>query len=668
MNHTPNFLNPTHLRPRRWLVVTLIVIIVLGGMSAIFARPSLGALRAWQLAEAGKAALDRAEMLGSMFDVAGALAALRDASNNFEAATRELEKLHAFRSVPWLGRQIRATEILLRTGRETTVGIREALAFGSDLLRALREIEVTPGVFVPGAAGSTLATLTREEKRAILERFLQSVPKLEAARERINAAFAEFSEIPLSGLAGPLAAAIRPLRDDLPRARDYLNRLVPLVKLLPAVAGYPDQNQTLILFLNNAELRPGGGFIGTVGRLEIADGTILGLETRDAYAIDRTAEAFLRTPSPAPIARYLNLPHWFMRDANWSPDFTVSAQTVIDFYERETAGGAPTGEIDNLIAFTPSFASEILRITGPITIEDQTFTAENLFDTLEYQVERGFSERGVPYDQRKEILAKLVDRTIARLSELPLARWEEITAVIERSFREKQLMIYDRDPAVQEIVEMQGSAGSVDIGDGDFFMVVDANLGSLKSDPVVKRTVNYHIEPDGNGFEATISITYRHEGRFDWKTTRYRTYTRLYVPPDAEFKSASGHLRDDKLKNPEREPGIVDVGMADDLQGTAYRRAKVFGAFTAVEPGEERTLSFIYRPWWLPGGRIEEGSCYTLKVQKQLGSASHELTVDLEFGKTPVRASPREAAEDQFDTRYTYRTDLGRDRYFEVCF
>ncbi|MBI4133080.1 DUF4012 domain-containing protein [Candidatus Uhrbacteria bacterium] len=674
MTHTPDFLLTTGASPRRSFFrrrgrVLLAVFVLLVAIVASLIGPTRGALRALGAAERGKAALERAAALGAVLNFDETEGALNEAGQHFATAAEELKALGGWTRVPWLGTQINAARDTLTVGMLTIEAAREALSFGEDLFVVFKEIESARALVSPNLGPAiTLEMLTREEKRVLLARLAMSLPKLVSARARIDSAYDHFREIPQSGLVAPLAKALAPIREELPRVRADIDRAVPLATLLPSFAGYPEETQTLVLFLNNTELRPGGGFIGTVGRLDVADGTLISLETRDAYAIDQPAESFLNIRPPAPLAQYLGLRRWFMRDANWSPDFKVSAETVIDFYEQETSGGRSTGVIDRLIAFTPTFAADILRITGPITVEDQTFTAENLYETLEYQVERGFTDRGVPYDQRKEILAKLVDATVAKLFTLPFARWEEVLAAIDRGFREKHLMLYDRDPSGELLLDEEGWGGSVETGDGDFFMVVDANLGSLKSDPSVKRRINYHIEPDLDGYRATVSITYRHEGRFDWKTTRYRTYTRLYVPPDAEFISASGHLRDDKLKNPTREPGTVDVGPATDLQGTQYRAAQVFGAFIAVEPGEERTLSFTYRLRGPATAHIAPGSCYALKVQKQLGALPHELTLDLDFDKTLVSATPAEATEDYFDRRYRVRVSLAEDRHFQVCF
>ncbi len=615
--------------------------------------------------------------------------------------------------IPFLGVHLSALRETIQTAMPATDSLERLLEFGGDLKKTIDTFSEARSLVNPTT--DTLASLTIEEKRKLLQSLVTLTPKLEEALVFADAAAAQSVIIPENDLLLPVSRAVRALQKEVMRLRDDLRSFVPLARVAPYFAGYPAPRQTLILFLNNAELRPGGGFLGVIGHVSVADATVNELTVKDVYAIDGPSELFMHVPPPVPLARYLGVHGLFMRDANWSPDFRVSAEAVADFYERETSAGKPTRVIDSVIGFTPTFASEILRITGPITVDGQTFTADNLYDLLEYQVEKGFDARGVPFHQRKEILVKLVDMTIAKLAILPFSSWEEVLGVTYRAFREKHLMMYDRTSVVEDHLHDYGMSGSVDTGDADFLMVVDANLASLKTDPSVKREIAYHIEPDHDTFKATVSITYRHEGHFDWKTTRYRTYTRLYVPEGSEFIEAHGALADDKLKNPRRDPGKVDVGeeffssspsegleqRGNELLHSRHREsgffdaegwakpeagkpgeappslrevewrgegATVFGAFTSTEPGEEHTLSFTYRLPSRIAQMIREQNRYTLKVQKQLGAFARDLTLDLDFGKRVMTATPAGESNVSGDIHYRAHTTLSEDRTCIVTF
>lgn len=230
-------------------------------------------------------------------------------------------------------------------------------------------------------------------------------------------------------------------------------------------------------------------------------------------------------------------------------------------------------------------------------------------------------------------------------------------SVLRTAIRERHLMAYADDPAIERAIARVDAAGTLSPlpATADALMVVDANLGALKSDPVVERSIRYAIIPDGDGFRGVVRLRYRNTGTFTWKTTRYRTYTRVLLPPGTTFIGATGAM----LRDRSEEPGRVDIG--------AELGRTVFGAFVSIEPGQERTIAFEFHLAPEISARIQKGS-YGLQVQKQLGSSAVPLTLDLEFG-TPVRAAtPPEPPAAWGDGRYGVETDLREDREFIVNF
>lgn len=432
--------------------------------------------------------------------------------------------------------------------------------------------------------------------------------------------------------------------------------MAPIAELAKAARLLRTDKTILVLLLNNTELRPGGGFIGAIGIVTMRGGRLGDFKTHDVYALDKLGIGTITTPPPVPVSAYLNVKAWYLRDANWSPDFKMSSEEVLRAYRAEAAlsGGVFPESVDAVVGFTPTFFADLLRITGPLTVDGTSFTPENVTDELEYQVERKFLETGVPREQRKEIIGALGRELVNRLASLPLGRWQEVLSAAGRAFRSKQLMAYDAEPGAQAALESLGWAGRVPETAGDFLMVVDANLASLKSDPFVHRTIAYRLEPSASGLVATVRVIYAHAGKFDWKTTRYRTYTRIYAPRGSTFISGEGAMENDKLKDPARRPGTWDV--REEL-GKA-----VYGAFISIEPGETRTLAATYR---LP---FTVSDVYRLTVAKQPGAASRGLTLDLGFGKKLVRATPPEDPSAFGDDRYRLSTELGEDRKFEVDF
>lgn len=388
----------------------------------------------------------------------------------------------------------------------------------------------------------------------------------------------------------------------------------------------------LVLLQNNTELRPGGGFIGAYAVLSFSsDGAkievVEGSERLDA----RTPDTWMPVP-PAPIKKYLGVDRWYFRDSNWSPDFGVSAQKALELYRAE--GGALAEKIDAVVGITPTVFEEFLDLIGPIFVDGLSFTADSAVETLEYEVEYGFDARGIVFADRKGILESLARELLQQTARFalrdPLHGTKLLIDRVIRLVQQKQIVLFVPDPHTLAALDIdqqlyQEVSGQISEPVGDVVLWVDANLGALKTDHAMERSLSYALAPQAAahpaerpGFLASASMHYRHTGSFDWRTTRYLTYARLFVPKGSVLVSVNDGGR--MLPLPQ-----VDQGEELDMQW--------FGTFVKIEPGTERTVDFIYR---LPDQITEqiEAGRYRLDVIKQIGVLPYELTIDLDFGMT----------------------------------
>ncbi|TAK03877.1 DUF4012 domain-containing protein [Patescibacteria group bacterium] len=667
MSHSANFLHraepaPVHRRHgiKRGLVIaaTLVATVLVG--YAIWLAVALGALYA--AASDGRAALEAARDAAESLDFDTALFELERADERFARADRNAAALLPLEFLPWVAPQARAASALAAAGRSAVEALKIAATLGADLARLSGLSAADLQALSEGASpGTSLGDLPSATKRLLLRRLVASADELDETAERIAIARAELAQADREGVASGTFAALVPLAGKLAQAEETLRLLSRAARVLPAFAGIDGSKTSLLLFLNDAELRPGGGFIGTYGALTVKDADIAALYTHDAYALDGPAEARVTQVPPEPLRRWLGAQKWFFRDANWSPDFAASSRDALRLFrsEQELGGGTPTA-FDGVIGFTPAFAADLLRLTGPIEAGGQTFSSENVYDKLEYQVEVGYAGQGIPLAQRKEIVAELVERMKARLEAMPVSRWGEIAQAAERALVAKSLLLYSEDPSSQRVIDAVGWGGRVaSPAWGDALMAVDANLASLKTDPAVKRTLRYETFKNSSGqYVGRVTIHYDHEGRFDWKTTRYRTYARVYVPAGSEFIRVTGALKDDRLHEPSGAAGGADVGQ--ELGFT------VFGAFTSIEPGTSRDLVFEYLLAPSVVESIASGS-YRLKVFKQAGAQEGGLTLRLDFDKNVTSASVPEGRDKWGNDVYELETVLDKDRVFEVA-
>lgn len=392
--------------------------------------------------------------------------------------------------------------------------------------------------------------------------------------------------------------------------------------LAPYFLGFDKPRTFLLLFLNNTEMRPGGGFIGSYGILKISKGKILSFTTSGSENLDWNSPKDFVVEPPAPIKKYLAQPLWYFRDSNWSADFKISSDSSLRFYAAE--GGADAGTLDGVIGVTPTVLKGLLAVTGSLDVNGKTYVPEKVVEELEYHVEYGYKDAGQQVAERKTLIGEMGNALMQKLTSVPPWRWKSVLDLFERMVKEKHIMLFSKDIAVQKTIEDLGWGGrqaSIPMST-DFVQVVDANLASLKTDAVIDRAFTYSVKRAGNEWVGEFSASYAHTGGYDWKTTRYRSFTRLYVPASAVLRESAGFV--DDVKN--KKPVSAEVAVEGDKQS--------FGGFWFVGPGMSETIRWVFV---LPAGVQEQlnAGTYRLYAQKQLGlERAPRLTVQVDFGTT----------------------------------
>jgi len=129
---------------------------------------------------------------------------------------------------------------------------------------------------------------------------------------------------------------------------------------------------------------------------------------------------------------------------------------------------------------------------------------------------------------------------------------------------------------------------------GDYLMVVDANMGALKTDYYIKRSINYEVDFNGEKPVATLNMLYKNTAPYgDWRTSDYHSYVRIYAPQGAK-------LLDRKMIS----PPIVK----DEFEKT------YFGSLLHVLIGGETEVMIKYE---LPDTITKDN--YRMLIQKQSG-------------------------------------------------
>lgn len=441
----------------------------------------------------------------------------------------------------------------------------------------------------------------------------------------------------------------RLLQDKLPLARGLLagfDRYAPLIREL---LGENGPRVYLLLFQNNHELRPTGGFIGSYGILEVDHGRVRKFHIDGIFNPDGQLKEDIVPPGPI---RKISA-GWSLHDSNWWPDFPTSAEKAMLFYEKT---GGPT--VDGIMTMTPEVIERLLAVTGPISLPEYgvTIDKENFMETVQEEVE-------VKYDKEenhpKKIIADLAPLLLDRLfQEKNPSQILAAAEALSRGLDERHILLYSRNKDAERLIDGVGWSGRLLSAPKDYLSVVHANLNGYKTDGVIDEEIEHraNVQADGSVID-TVRITRNHRGGgtpYEWWNKVNSDYLRVYVPEGSELLSAKGQTYEfppDPLDYDtlgfSRDPDVEleERGTIIHQSGTRISRESgktVFGNWVYVSPGESVTVEYVYRlPFSVSPGKTDPDS-YSALFQKQSGSLGSELRHVLAFPESfvPVWSTP----------------------------
>lgn len=585
----------------------LILLIGLFFISLVLLLSSYGKFKsAYTLGLQGKNDLSSAISLVQAQNWDEALIKSQAAEQNFTkvlASLNETKKNFLIQKIPVFQRQVNDLEYLFQTTEILSRSLERSIPLAKELSR-IRS----------GAAGGNFSNLNEQDKAQFLKLIYESEPEFNGLQANLDLALININKIHKIGILWPVYGQITEYKTQLQEAADLMSKLTPLTKLLPALGGYPNESNFLILLQNNDELRPTGGFIGAYGLATTRNGDIISLDTNDSYHLDMPAVDKWKKEPPVPLKKYLKVENWYLRDSNWVPDWPLAAQKINEIYTGESlAIGQAAPNFSGIIAINPDFITDLLRLVGPINIKGEDYNADNFQELLQYNVEIAYKDRNISSWDRKEIINELLAELKTRLYNLPTNDWGALLKIIDNNIAARNLQLYFSNSNLEKLAQDIGASGEMKQTKSDFLMVVDANLAAFKSDAVVKKKIAYDISQRNGSAAASLTLNYRHEGDFNWRTTRYRSYTRIYAPMGSRFVTSSGLDSD-----------TADWTSLDD----PILNKTIFGFFFTVEPGTEKEIVIHYT---LPDTINQQlaNNSYELFVQKQSGRRTQELKVNI---------------------------------------
>jgi Protein of unknown function (DUF4012) len=452
-----------------------------------------------------------------------------------------------------------------------------------------------------------------------------------------------------SGLGGD-AQTYLSLQSQLASAENFLNAFIPWL-------AEPATHHMLIFLDNPSEMRPGGGFLGSYADVSIAGGNITDVSVHDIADADL---AFTKDVVP-PQQLQLIVDRWRPADANWFFDFPTSASKTIQFFDESalyattstaTSTATATAPIDGAIAVTPQVVSDLLSITGPMTVgtPSTTFTADNFLVQVQKIVQDG-QATDVTYP--KQVLRDLSQAIFASLASSTSDEKAALLGNVEGWIMDRDLMAYFEDPTLENFAQEYGASGAVyplpSNFNGDYLAAVDANVGGGKSDIYVSSTVAYTavINADGTLTDHVV-VTRAHHGNtspYWWYKVANQDYFQLFVPQGSTLENETGGVAK-KITAPinyardgySTDPTVVALeASTTPLFGypaiTEHNESgkEVFATWSTVKAGATTQMTFDYtHDLFLPPAT---GVQYQFVFEKEAGTSRHyQIEIDAPLG------------------------------------
>ncbi|HZZ98410.1 MAG TPA: DUF4012 domain-containing protein [Candidatus Saccharimonadia bacterium] len=499
---------------------------------------------------------------------------------------------------------------------------------------AVKAIEPYADVLGFTGAGSFTGGSVDNRVKLLLETLSKIQPVMDQLTSQLDTVDSELAQInenryPVSFRGHEIRSKITTVKDLAAGAKNAVVEGRPVLEVLPDVAGATGKRKKyLVIFQNDNEIRPTGGFMTAYATLYIENGTVSLEKSDDIYQLDTK---FANKPAAPPILlKYLTTEkRWNIRDMNTSPDVKNSMDVFWSYYSK--LPGEPR-DVDGIVMVDTHVLSDLVKLLGPVEVPGfGTFSAETDKRCDCPQIIYALSEivdRPTPFlrADRKGIIGPMMQGVLAKAYGAPHQLWPDLFKMAGSEVQGKHVQFYFFDPKIQAAAESIDAAGRVQNtpNNSDYFMLVDANLGGAKSNLFITSDVLHEVSaPTGGNLEETVTVTYKnpHPGSncnleagqlclngklFDW--------VRIYLPKGAQIGDTLGFDQD-------------SVKTYDELDHTV-----VEGVFT-LEPLNQAKIKVSYK---VP---YTDTKNYNLYIEKQGGAkdtstvlsvngAEHALTID----------------------------------------
>jgi len=614
-NRLPNFLVS-------FFSVSLIIVVVLATLSFFFVYvPAKKLLSRLQTSQQQLSELKAAVSDKNLTDVKKTATAIQ---SNIALIEKDYTGLKLVGSLPFLNRYYADGQQIINIAKDS-------LDCADIIVKAVEPYQDFLGL--KGAA--TDSAKTTEDRITFLTESIESLaPHLEIIENKMAKIEQSLNQIdpsryPEEYKGIKIQSTLLKAREIVSEAHKFTRDGRPILTKTSWLLGKDKPRNYFLIFQNDAELRPTGGFWTAYGIIKVSNGKITPSISDDIYSLDAKFNSSI--PAPRPIKSYhINVPYWHLRDMNISPDFPTSIETFLGHYNKISGN---KDKIDAVIAIDTQVLVDMVKVLGRVGVPGfGNFSADpdkrcdgcpQIIYELEWIAGR---PRGYIEKDRKGFLSPLMHSLLANALGSEKSKIGPLAQNLLNNVVQKHIIFYFLDPEIQQAAKLANIAGAVTPTDQDtdYLHLNDANMSSAKTNLFIKQKIKHEVISQNGKVEHKLTINYSNpskasncneeKGDLCLNAPKYRNWFRFYVPSGSQLQ---------KMTGTEVEPLVYEELGKQVFEGFYGNKYPLY-AQSSLKTTVQYTSS------------VKPSSNYSLLLQKQPGTKpiEYELYVNGQLNQT----------------------------------
>lgn len=433
----------------------------------------------------------------------------------------------------------------------------DALDTGDILIQAIEPYQDFLGLKGSGVSSAQ----TTEDRISFLTESVESLlPHLDSIETKITEIDSLINKIDINRYPNsykniPIHQDFNQAKESISQAKKILSEGKPLLTKITWLLGKDTSRNYLIIFQNDGELRPSGGFWTAYSSIKITNGKVTPGSASNIYDLDDKLAS--TTVAPRIIKAYhINVPYLNLRDSNLSPDFPTDAQIFLDGYYK--AMGTKT-KFDAVIALDTNVLVDMVKVLGKLDTTVGTFTTEadsrcdgcpQIIYELEWIAGR---PRNYIEKDRKGFMGPLMHALLANAMGSEKSKIAPLAQAFFNNVYQKHILFYfPNDTELQKAAESANIAGQIvnTDADTDYLHLNDANFASAKSNIFITQKIKHEITTKDSNITHKVTVTYTNpskgsncnleKGDLCLNAPTYRDMFRFYVPVGSKLIKMTG--------------------------------------------------------------------------------------------------------------------------------